>query len=162
MIEIYFIANYVKNAGDYWNVIFFQSELKAKNQKFRMWNRKNGRLVRAGGRKMVESKQSKTGKVLAFKSAKAGGTMRLLKKRPGTGRVLTFVEKLGKAGGNVKVLKKNRRPGKVLTFVEKSMERETAEESMEESGMAGDSGEMGGTSEEEGEKQVILQFVAFS
>ena len=73
-----------------------------------------------------------------------------------------FVEKLGKAGGNVKVLKKNRRPGKVLTFVEKSMERETAEESMEESGLAGDSGEMGGTSEEEGEKQVILQFVAFS
>ena len=36
MIEIYFIANYVKNTGDYWNVIFFQSELKAKNQEFRM------------------------------------------------------------------------------------------------------------------------------
>ena len=160
MIEIYFIANYVKNAGDYWNVIFFQSELKAKNQELRMWNRKNGRLERAGGRKMAKSKQSKTGKVLTFveKSVKAGATMKLLKKRPGTGRAMTFVEKLGKAG----VLKKNRRPGKVLTFVEKSMERETAEESMEESGLAGDSGEMGGTSEEEGEKQVILQFVAFS
>ena len=161
MIEIYFIANYVKNAGDYWNVIFFQSELKAKNQELRMWNRKNGRLERAGGRKMAKSKQSKTGKVLTFveKSVKAGATMKLLKKRPGTGRAMTFVEKVGKAG----VLKKNRRP--VLAFVEKSIERKTfktAEESMEESGMAGDSGEMGGTSEEEGEKQVILQFVAFS
>ena len=42
------------------------------------------------------------------------------------------------------------------------MERETAEESMEESRSADDSGEMGFTNEEEGEKQVILQLGAFS
>ena len=99
MIEIYFIANYVKNAGDYWNVIFFQSELKAKNQELRMWNRKNGRLERAGGRKVAKSKHSKTWKVLAFleKSAKAGGSMKLLKKEAWNKKSDDFCGKVGES-----------------------------------------------------------------
>ena len=57
---------------------------------------------------------------------------------------------------------RKKRPGRVLAFVEKSTEREmykTTEESVEESELAVDSGEMGGTYEEKDDSRQPYQWL---